>query len=284
LKKNYLQILSLLFFLPGIAGCHKLDGIGYIPALTPAQFLQQQYWVKVHLGDFSFIWSQPSSTLLVYFVGFFAMWAGYRFMKDTQAKPANKYWGTGLLLTGLGALFAGTSYQALGYELKCSGREFCTYTSWFEVIYLLLSGVGLNAFLVAGVQVKVSPGLKRMATIYAGFNTIAYSALLLYGAFTPVRFLVTFDCMILAGLPTVLFLVGLHSLNYLKNKGKYNLHNLQSWLVMIGVALAYGFYLAAGFTQPLWQHGIWFTENDVLHLGMIGWVYFLYKKVKVLTV
>ena len=54
-----------------------------------------------------------------------------------------------------------------------------------------------------------------------------------------------------------------------------NLVLLKGWLVFIAVGVAYGIYLSSGLTQQLWQTGIWFTENDVLHLGMIYWVYYL---------
>lgn len=39
--------------------------------------------------------------------------------------------------------------------------------------------------------------------------------------------------------------------------------------------LVIGAYLLAqvlGITQVLWARGIWFTENDVLHVGMILWI------------
>ena len=54
-----------------------------------------------------------------------------------------------------------------------------------------------------------------------------------------------------------------------------NLSLLKGWLLFIGVGVAYGTYLSSGLTQQLWETRIWFTENDVLHLGMIGWVYYL---------
>jgi len=54
---------------------------------------------------------------------------GLRFLLDQRGQQSRMWWGIGLLLTGLGALAAGTSYQAFGYELKCNGRETCTVYS-----------------------------------------------------------------------------------------------------------------------------------------------------------
>ena len=59
-----------------------------------------------------------------------------------------------------------------------------------------------------------------------------------------------------------------------------NLLLLNTWLIFVLVGLTYGLSLHLGITASLWQNGIWFTENDVLHLGMIGWVYYIHKKTK----
>lgn len=63
--------------LVGLSGCKQLEGIDYSPKITPETFLQHQHWLSIHIGDHSFIWSQPTSTLIVYFVGLFSMYAKY---------------------------------------------------------------------------------------------------------------------------------------------------------------------------------------------------------------
>ncbi|MBK7150093.1 MAG: hypothetical protein IPH78_15160 [Bacteroidetes bacterium] len=59
---------------------------------------------------------------------------------------------------------------------------------------------------------------------------------------------------------------------------------LNTWLIFMVVGIAYGVYLLSGFAATLWQHGIWFTENDVLHVGMIGWVYYLFNNTRQVVV
>lgn len=266
-----------LFFL---SACNRLDEVNYTPKISPQSFLQNQHWIKIEAGDFSFIWSQPTSTIIVYFVGLFTMYAGYTFLRNRKKEQSKLWWGVGLLLTGLGALFAGTSYQAFGYEIKCNGREFCTCTSWWEVIYMLLSVPGMNAFLVATAYTNAKGNFRKGIMVYAFTNNIGYSILLLYGAFAPDKFLVSFECMSLVSAPSVIFLLLLHGTNYAKNKDKMNLLLLITWLIFVIVGITYGVYLSSGIATSLWQKGIWFTENDVLHLGMIGWVYYLLKKLK----
>ena len=261
-----------LFFL---SACNRLDEVNYTPKISPQSFLQNQHWIKIQVGDFSFIWSQPTSTIIVYFVGLFTMYAGYTFLRNRKKEKSKLWWGVGLLLTGLGALFAGTSYQALGYEIKCSGREFCTWTSWWEIIYMLLSVPGMNAFLVATAYTNTKGNFRKAIMAYAVINTIGYSILLLYGAFSPVKFAVSFEGMSLISTPSVIFLLLLHGTSYAKNKDKMNLLLLNTWLIFVAVGIAYGVYLSSGIAISLWQKGIWFTENDVLHVGMICWVYYI---------
>jgi hypothetical protein len=50
-----------------------------------------------------------------------------------------------------------------------------------------------------------------------------------------------------------------------------------AWL-LLAVQSAYFGYAAAGVTARLWQggRGFYFSENDVLHVGMIAWLAYLF--------
>ena len=276
LNKYTLQNLFYCLILLAFSGCGNLSTIEYTPKLSPEDFLNSQHWVAIQLGSFKFIISQPTSSLIVYFVSLYTLYAAYKFFSYRQ--QSKLWWSVGLFLTGTGAFLAGTSYQAFGYEIKCAGREFCTWTSWWEVFYLLFSAVGMNAFLVANTYSTTKGNYRNAIRYYALINTVAYTAFLGYGAFAPVQFLVSFEFLVLSSTPAVLFLIVSNALAYFKSRQLGSLYLRNTWLILVGVGLAYTIYAIMGISQMLWQNGIWFTENDVLHTGLIYWVYYLLSK------
>jgi hypothetical protein len=47
---------------------------------------------------------------------------------------------------------------------------------------------------------------------------------------------------------------------------------LVMWLWLGVIIGAYFIYLVLDITEYLWERGIWFSENDVLHNGLISWM------------
>jgi hypothetical protein len=222
------------------------------------------------LADFILI--QPSSTVIVYSVALLTLGVGLHFLRVRNNQQTRLWWGIGLLLLGFGALLAGTSYQAFGYEIKCSGREFCTWTSWWEVAYLIFSAAGMNAMLVAVAYSCTTGTLRKVLSACAAASAAVYVGVVLTGALVPVRFLVSFECLMLAAAPAVVLAFILTGRFFLERRDPMSLALLGTWAGFVMVIVAYVLALAMGITQKLRTEGIWFTENDVLHMGMILWM------------
>ena len=47
------------------------------------------------------------------------------------------------------------------------------------------------------------------------------------------------------------------------------------WIILAMTNAIYFAYMLLGITQALWAQGFWFSENDVLHVLMMGWVLYL---------
>lgn len=267
--------LSTIIGLFLLSGCGRLDSIPYQPKQTAETWLTIQPFVRIQVGSADIILIQPSSTVLVYLLGLVAVGVGLYFWRLTGSHRSRAWWGIALLLWGVGALFAGTSYQAFSYEIKCAGREFCAWTSWWEVIYLVLSVASVDAMVVAEAYSCTVGKWRRPISLYALMNAVLYLGVVLFGALVPIKFLISFEFLLLVAAPNVLILFALNGWRYSKLKDPMDLALLGTWLGL-GITLgAYFLYLVLDITHQLWARGVWFSENDVLHIGLILWMLYI---------
>jgi hypothetical protein len=258
-----------------LSGCGRLDSIPYHPKQTAETWLMIQPFVSIEVGSADIILIQPSSTVLVYSLGLVAIGVGLYFFRIRDSQRSRTWWGIALLLWGLGALFAGTSYQAFSYEIKCAGREFCAWTSWWEVIYLVLSVASVDAMMVADAYSCTVGKWRQVMSFYALMNAALYMGVVLVGALVPVKFLISFELLLLVAAPNILILFVLNGRRYYKLKDPMDLALLGTWLGL-GITLgAYFLYLVLEVTPELWAQGVWFSENDVLHIGLILWMIYI---------
>ena len=87
LKLSPLYFISILLFI----SCTQLNNIANTPKISPELFLQNQHWIKIQIAGYNFIWSQPSSTVIVYFVGLFSIYTGYSFLHNRQKQHYRTY-------------------------------------------------------------------------------------------------------------------------------------------------------------------------------------------------
>lgn len=264
--------------LPGLVGllaasaCGRLDSIPCSPPQTPESWLARQPFVELSLASRSVVLTQPSSTVLIYLLGLLGVTLGLRCLRRRGQQRSRGWWGLGLTLWGLGALLAGTSYQAFSYEIKCAGRVTCAWTSWWEVFYLLLTVGAVDALLVAQAHAGAAGRRRRALVAYAAANAGLYVVVVLAGAFTPVAFLVSFELLVLFTSPSVLLCLGLSAWPQGRARTRLDRTLVGAWLGLIAVLAAYYAYVVLGFTQLLWARGTWFSENDALHAGLVPWM------------
>lgn len=265
----------LLAALPALfsSGCGRLESIPYCcPEYTPQAWLDSQPWVTLPGG---IILTQPTSTAIIYFLGLFTIGLGVYFLRIRGGRRSRWWWGVSLLLWGLGALLAGTSYQAFGYGIKCAGRDLCAWTSWWEVWYLLVTVASLNAMLVAVALSCAGPEWRKRLTVFAAASTFIYTAAALAGAFIPVKFLISFELLVLVTAPNVVAFIAMSAAHHFRARDGFGLRLLGAWLLLGLSMIAYFGYYVAGITAPLWTRGIWFSENDVLHVALIAFMVYL---------
>lgn len=247
------------------------EGLFYDPPQTPDTWCQNQPCIKI----WGIILCQPTSTLLVFFVAFFTIYVGIVFLRRNNNQLSRFWMGISLLLWGVGAGLAGTSYQAFGYEIKCAGRDFCVWTSWWEIVYMICTVVGAGTLLISIIytskgrhQIDISKGIALAIGI-------CYTGIVIMGAIISNRFLLSFEFMLIFLLPLYSLILIILIQQYWNNRERRFLELLRSGLLLFIALGIYYVYSLLGFTTILWARGIWFSDNDVLHILMIVWVFYL---------
>ena len=264
----FLVLIVLTFF-------SKLDLILYSPKITPKEWCEIQPCVELNILGYNIIIVQPSSTFFVYLLGILTVYIGLYFIRNIDNQESRLWWGVALILWGLGALFAGTSYQIFSYEIKCAGREYCLWTSWWEIVYLILSVGSVVAMIMAQSYSCITEKWRAPISIYAFVIMISYVIIVLIGSSIPVKFMISFELMVLFLVPNILFFFFLNSWRYYKNKNRLDLVLVVIWISLGIIMGIYYLYLVSGITEILWENGIWFSENDVLHIGLIVWMIYI---------
>jgi hypothetical protein len=247
------------------------------PELTPDNWCRVQPCMTIRLGSRAIRITQPSSTILVYLLGILTTGVGLLFLVDLAGQSARFWWGISLVLWGVGALLAGTSYQAFGYQIKCAGQAVCSWTSWWEVIYLILQQWSMAAMLVA-VGYSCTAGFGQTILLsFAALSALIYCIVTLAGALMPRQSLITFEAMVAACSPFFVILVILNGWRYVQFAAQIDAVLLGVWVGLLVTMLAYWLYDRLKLTEHLWAggKGVWFSQNDVLHIGLIIWVIYI---------
>ncbi len=244
------------------------------PDLTEASWCEVQPCKRIRVGSRTLVISQPSSSVLVYLLGVLTIAVGAYFLNTLQGEQSRWWWGVSLLFWGVAALLAGTSYQAFGFHIKCSGRAVCRWTSWWEVGYLILQSLSMHAMLVAVAHSTVDGPVRDGLVMYAAVSGAIYLIVVLIGAFVPVKPLITFEFMVLFFVPILLMFFVLNGWRFYNSREAIDLALLLTWLSLVLICLLYFLYSKKGWTERLWRKGtgFWFSDNDLLHVCLIGWM------------
>ena len=269
------RIFLLLLAMLALTGCSTLESIPYNPTTSPETWLGMQPHTELQIASKSIVVVQPSTSAIVYLLGLAAILAGFYFLKIRGAEKSRVWWGIALLLWGVGALFAGSSYEAFSYQLKCAGREVCSWTHWLEIAYLLVSLGSVDAIMMAEAYACTTGKWRRRLIRFAWISFALYVVLVLIGSFVPIKFLISFDLLLLIAAPNVIIFLYLNGKRYRQTKQRMDLVLLRTWGWLILTIAAYFLYYVLGISEALWARGIWFTENDVLHKFLIVWMVYI---------
>lgn len=271
-------LISLINRTAVLSAFKRLNSIRYPdPALTNESWFEVQPCSRLKLGRQEIVLTQPTSTFFVYSLGILTIGVGVHFLRLRGDELSRLWWGISLLLWGIGALLAGTSYQAFGYQIKLQGQETCAWTSWWEVIYLMFQQASMDA-LLAAVAYSCTQGRLQMVLLgFALTNAAVYILLTFIGSMIPVKSLITFEWMVWVSTPIFLIIFAINGWRYYRFNIPMDLALLGAWGLLLICMVAYWLYDILDITPKLWAKGkrFWFSQNDVLHIGLILWMIYI---------
>ena len=243
-----------------------------ISQITPQAYLETIPYIE--LGRYLII--TPSSTVLVYLLGIITILFGVLLFKKKDDK-VKMLWGVTLIIWGIGTMLAGTSYQGLGFELKCRGYQFCLFTSWFELSYLFITAISITVMGYAVAEKALKDRSKEIYLNVIGVGLIVYSLSLVVGTITEIRFLITYEYFLMFFMPYFVSFLIMNIKGYKHERNEFDKGLIIVWLLMLIVNVLYFAYFFSGIPEGLYEnYGVWFSANDVLHIGLIGWMGYIY--------
>jgi hypothetical protein len=247
--------------------------------ITPQEWLESHWYVRFS----DMILAEPSSTFFVFALAFIILFVSLKFLKNTNQEKSRFWFGLSMLSWSLSTFSAGISYQIFSYELKCAGQSVCLWTTPWEIVYLILYVLSVK-FLVIGVSYCCGEGkFRHVLKRYALMASLLYFIIITIGVIVPDQTLISFENMVMFLVPSYLMMFGLNLYNYRKSKQLIDLRLMKAWVGMLLITVSYfGFYLS-GISTRLWQQGIWFNANDVLHILLIIWAFYILKYVEPLV-
>jgi len=244
------------------------------PLTTGVDFLESMPHVTIG----SLIWQQPSSSIFIFGLGVFIIIFGIKLLKIQKGNLSRKWWGISMIFWGVSAIFAGISYQAFGYQLKCLGNTYANFTDWFEIMYLLFTGSSI-CMLVFGMSYCAAIGkTRKIMQMIALISLPIYAVLLTVGSIAGIQFLVSYEmlCIFFMWHFIVFFVINIRNYRSEINK-EMNKKFIITWSLFLILNILYYIYYLSGLSPVLYQNtGVWFNQNDLLHVLMIGWFVYMY--------
>lgn len=245
------------------------------PETSPQQWLDSHPYIKIGKT----ILAKPSSSIIVFSLALITLFIGIYLLRNSKSQKTIKWWAIALILWATGAFFAGTSYQLFTYEIKCAGQSLCSFTSWYEVFYMIFSVCSVNSMLIAVGYSSIDESTFKKIKIYVFLNMTSYIIISLIGGFLPSPFMISFELMLLFTVPNYIICFIFNIKAYLVKKDFMNKKLFMTWIYLLFVMIAYYSYLLSGIEKQLWAQKIWFSANDVLHIGLIIWMLYILVRV-----
>ncbi len=241
------------------------------PTMTSQQFLESIPYFTFQWFGQTVVFQQLSSTIMVWGLGVLIVASGIVLLVKRTHSNICRYWGIGLILWGLGAIVAGVSYQAFGYELKANGYEYVLFTSNWDLCYMVLTAFATHYMVVGTAYAALGDKWIVPVKLFAFCHCIAYGLYMLFGSIFAIEDIISYFGFTQFVAIDFMLMFAMNIWHYVKHKDKLNIHMVLTWATFAVVNIAYFVCYGLGMADIYINTGIWFNENDVLHLLLMVW-------------
>lgn len=268
------RAIAVLFGAMILAGCGRLDQLRLQPPTTPEQWCAELPCVKVG----NTVFNEPFGTFLIFLLAVLLIAAGAYFLVTRHAERSRTWLGITLLIAGVGSISAGISFQAFSYELKCAGLEYCRLTNGFEVGFSVAQALSVSSMLIVVAFACTRSGLRRGLIIYSVLNAVVYCIVTIAAVMIPSALLLSFSVLMFFSVPGLIAVVIVAGSRYRRSRAAVDRRLMITGIFILTVQTVFFIYGMLGITAKLWDggQGIFFSDNDVLHTGMIAWTCYVF--------
>ena len=151
------------------------------------------------------------------------------------------------------------------------------FTSWFELSYLFVTAISITVMAYAVAEKTLKERSKDLYLKIVTIGLVIYSLTLVIGTIVEIRFLITYEYFLIFFMPYFVSFLMMNIKGYKHHKNDLDKGLIIVWLLMLVVNVVYFAYFFSGIPEGLYEnYGVWFSANDVLHIGLIGWMGYIY--------
>jgi purine-cytosine permease-like protein len=141
---------------------------------------------------------------------------------------------------------------------------------------MLLTAYCINYLVAATGYTSTEVSGRKRLMIFALIDSAIYSVYMFVGAVLPVKFLISYEGFMAFIGANFLIMFILNILHYKKHKDNLNRNLIYIWIGFLIVNIGYFVFLLGDIGTNLYKnYGVWFNENDALHVLLILWSCFI---------
>ena len=144
-------------------------------------------------------------------------------------------------------------------------------------MYLLITAISIGMLVIAMSHYVASGKTRKVMKLITYISIPLYAVILAIGSIVPFKFMVTYELFSVFFMPHFIVFFLLSIKRYRIKKDIMYKRYIITWILFLIVNVVYYVYYWLGISEKLLNStGIWFNQNDVLHVLLLGWMIYIW--------